>query len=96
MARRSLPWLRTNRRGRLFHAPFDVVFSSFDVVEPDVIYMSSERASQILTAANVRGVPELVVEILSPGTRRRDETVKRDLYGRAGVTKYRVPIPSGM
>jgi Uma2 family endonuclease len=72
------------------------VFSSFDVVEPDVIYMSSERASQILTAANVQGVPELVVEILSPGTRRRDETVKRDLYDRAGVTKYRVPIPSGM
>jgi Uma2 family endonuclease len=36
----------------------------------------------------VQGPPELVVEIGSPGTRRRDETVKRALYERAGVSEY--------
>jgi Uma2 family endonuclease len=86
-------WLDARPIGRLFHAPFDVVFSRFDVVEPDLLYLSRERAAEVLTAANVQGVPELVVEIGSPGTRRRDETVKRRLYERAGVTEYWVVDP---
>ena len=85
--------LRDERTGRMFFAPFDVVFSRFDVVEPDLLYMSNARAAQILTAANVQGVPELVVEIGSPGTRRRDETIKRTLYERAGVSEYWVVDP---
>ncbi len=85
--------LRVERTGRMFFAPFDVVFSRFDVVEPDLLYMSNERAAQVLTAANVQGVPELVVEIGSPGTRRRDETIKRHLYERAGVSEYWVVDP---
>ena len=86
-------WLRQHRTGQLFHAPFDVIFSRFDVVEPDLLYMSNARAAQILTAANVQGVPELVMEIGSPGTRRRDETIKRTLYERAGVSEYWVVDP---
>jgi Uma2 family endonuclease len=82
------PWLRSHPIGRVYFAPFDVVFSKFDVVEPDLLYMSNERAAAILTTANVQGVPELVVEIGSPSTRRRDETVKRDLYERTGVSEY--------
>jgi Uma2 family endonuclease len=70
-----------------------VVFSKFDVVEPDLLYMSNERAAAILTAANVQGVPELVIEIGSPGTRRRDETIKRRLYERMGVSEYWVVDP---
>jgi Uma2 family endonuclease len=41
----------------------------------------------------VRGVPELMVEIGSPSTRRRDETIKRHLYERTGVTEYWVLDP---
>ena len=85
--------LQHDRIGRMFFAPFDVVFSRFDVVEPDLLYMSNERAAEILTAANVQGVPELVVEIGSPGTRRRDETIKRSLYERTGVSEYWVVDP---
>jgi Uma2 family endonuclease len=69
------------------------VFSNFDVVEPDLLYMSNARAAEVLTAKHVRGVPELVVEIGSPGTRKRDETVKRRLYERAGVSEYWVVDP---
>jgi len=86
-------WLEQERIGRMFFAPFDVVFSRFDVVEPDLLYMSNERAAAILTAANVQGVPELVVEIGSPSTRKRDETIKRRLYENAGVTEYWVVDP---
>ena len=83
----------STRIGRMFFAPFDVVFSRFDVVEPDLLYMSNERAAEVLTAANVQGAPELVVEIGSPGTRKRDETIKRRLYERAGVSEYWVVDP---
>ena len=86
-------WLERNPIGRLFHAPFDVVFSTYDVVEPDLLYLSNERASDALTPLHVRGVPELVVEIGSPGTRRRDETIKRRLYDRTGVSEYWIVDP---
>jgi Uma2 family endonuclease len=81
-------WLDEQPVGHLFYAPFDVVFSPFDVVEPDLLYLSNERATEVLTSANVQGAPELVIEIGSPGTRKRDETIKRHLYERAGVSEY--------
>ena len=86
-------WLEVHPIGRIFYAPFDVVFSEFDVVEPDLLYFSNERAAEVLTRQHVRGAPELVVEIASPGTRRRDETVKRHLYERSGVSEYWVVDP---
>jgi len=86
-------WLQEHPVGQLFYAPFDVVFSNIDVVEPDLLYMSNERAAEVLTEEHVRGVPELVIEIASPGTRRRDETLKRRLYERSGVTEYWVVDP---
>ena len=81
-------YLQTQPLGRVFMAPFDVVFTDFDVVEPDLLYMSHERAADILTPKHVRGTPELVVEIGSPSTRNRNETLKRRLYERTGVHDY--------
>jgi Uma2 family endonuclease len=86
-------WLDVHPIGQLFPAPLDVVFSDFDVVEPDLLYLSNERASQVLTEIHAKGVPELVVEIASRRTRKRDQTIKRRLYERAGVTEYWVVDP---
>ena len=86
-------WLRDHPVGRIFYAPLDVLFSRFDVVEPDLLYMSNERAAEVLTEKHVAGVPELVIEIGSPGTRRRDETLKRRLYERCGVSEYWIVDP---
>jgi Uma2 family endonuclease len=86
-------WLQAHPVGRLFAAPYDVVFSHFDVVEPDLLYLSHARAAQVLTPLHARGVPELVIEIASKGTRKRDETIKRRLYQRAGVSEYWVADP---
>src|SRR5262249_41651702 len=77
-------WLDTNSLGRLYHAPLDVVISTHDVVEPDLVYVSAARMADVVTPANVQGAPDLVIEIGSPGTRKRDETIKRHLYERAG------------
>ena len=81
-------WLEDHPVGNIFYAPFDVVMSHYDVVEPDLLSMSNERAAAVLTAQHVRGAPDLVIEIGSPGTRKRDETIKRRLYERTGVSEY--------
>jgi Uma2 family endonuclease len=74
-------------RGQLFLSPFDVVFSFHDVVEPDLVFVAPDQLD-ILTEKNIQGTPALVIEILSPSTRRRDEQIKRRLYDRAGVREY--------
>jgi len=84
-------YVRERGTGHVFHAPLDVILSDYDVVEPDILYVSEERAA--ILQDWVRGSPDLVVEILSPGTRKTDETVKRHLYDRAGVNEYWIVDP---
>ena len=86
-------WLQDHPVGRIFYAPLDVLFSRFDVVEPDLLYVSNERVPALLSGQYVTGAPDLVVEIASPGTRRRDETIKRRLYERSNVVEYWVVDP---
>ena len=81
-------YLRREPIGKVFFAPFDVVFSIFDVVEPDLLYVSHARAAEVPTELHVKGTPELVVEIKSPSTRTRDAGVKRRLYERFHVSEY--------
>jgi Uma2 family endonuclease len=73
--------------GRAFLSPFDVVFSFYDVVEPDLLFIAGDQL-EILTEKNVQGSPALVVEILSRGTRKRDEQIKLRLFDRSGVREY--------
>ena len=87
-------WLEHHPIGEVFQAPYDVVFSEFDVIEPDLLYLSNERAAQVLTPLHAKGAPELVVEIGSKGTRKRDDTIKRRLYERAGVSEYWLVDPT--
>jgi Uma2 family endonuclease len=86
-------YLVANPIGEVFFAPLDVVMSHYDVVEPDLLYVSRERAATVLVPEHVRGVPDLVVEIASKGTRKRDETIKRALYERTGVSEYWIVDP---
>ncbi len=86
-------WLKTHPLGRVFYAPLDVRFSIFDVVEPDLLYVSNERATELLAGQHVSGSPDLVVEIGSPSTRQRDETIKRRLYESATVVEYWIVDP---
>lgn len=78
--------------GWLFPALFDVVLSDTDVVQPDLVFVAKSNA-EVLTDDNVRGTPDLLIEILSPSTRKTDLTVKRKLYERFGVPEYWVVDP---
>ena len=84
---RLVQFVTENGLGRVYLAPFDVVLSDTDVVQPDLLFVSNARA-HIVTTANVQGAPDLVVEILSPSTAERDRTFKRTLYARHGVNEY--------
>ncbi len=87
-------FVEDNRLGLVFVSPFDVVFSQFDVVEPDILYVSKARSS-VLTEKNVQGSPDLVVEVLSPSTAKIDRTTKLKLYARFGVEEYWIIDPEG-
>ncbi len=78
--------------GNVYVAPCDVVLSDTDVVQPDVLFISRAREHTI-TDANVRGAPDLVIEILSPSTADQDLGYKHDLYGRYGVLEYWIVNP---
>ena len=81
-------FLSTRRHlGRLFLSRLDVVMSDYDVVEPDLLFVSGDQLD-ILTEANVQGAPALVIEVLSRSTRRRDEVIKRKLFDETGVREY--------
>ena len=86
------PHVLQRKLGRVYVAPLDILLSVGNVVQPDLVYISRERLS-VVTAANVRGAPDLVVEVLSPSTRAFDLREKRDAFARHGVRWYWVVDP---
>jgi Uma2 family endonuclease len=85
-------FLKKNKIGEIFDAPYDVIFSETGIVETDLIYVSAEHAS-IVTEKNIQGAPDLVIEITSPSTRKTDEIIKRKLYEQYQVGEYWVVYP---
>ncbi|CAN5124455.1 Uma2 family endonuclease [soil metagenome] len=79
--------LKETNRGRIFYAPTRVRLSDERIVEPDLLVVLSEHSDLIGTQI-IEGAPDLVVEILSPGTAGRDLVMKHELYERAGVAEY--------
>jgi Uma2 family endonuclease len=86
------PFVQRHRLGVVLYAPVDVILSAHDIAQPDLLFISKQRAA-IITEENVQGAPDLVIEILSKRTRRRDERLKLDLYGRYGVLEYWIADP---
>ncbi|KPK59061.1 MAG: hypothetical protein AMS21_10175 [Gemmatimonas sp. SG8_38_2] len=79
--------------GSVLYAPLGVEFpETQEGVQPDIVYVSSSR-SEIFVQEGIRGAPDLVVEIASPGTADPDRTIKKKLYQRQGVAQYWVVDP---
>lgn len=79
--------------GEVFIGPTDVFFSERNVVVPDVLFVAAKR-SDILHRRYVAGAPDLVIEVLSPKTRRIDLGRKKALYAAFGVAEYWIVDPS--
>ena len=84
--------VRESGSGQIFEAPCDVILSEENIVQPDILFVRTERSS-IIGEANLKGAPDLVVEILSPATRCKDLELKRKTYARFGVQEYWVVDP---
>ncbi len=83
-------FVREHQVGRVYVAPLDVVLGEAGderVVQPDILFISEARHG-IIYADEIRGAPDLVVEVLSPTTAEKDRTYKRTLYARHGVKEY--------
>jgi Uma2 family endonuclease len=76
--------VRHNDLGEVLIAPCDVVLSETNVVQPDVLFVRKGRLS-IIGEKYVSAAPDLLVEVLSPGTKIRDRRLKFTLYARFGV-----------
>jgi Uma2 family endonuclease len=79
-------WVRQHHLGKTCIAPIDMVLAPRRAVQPDVVFISSERAEIIGEA--IQGPVDLAAEVLSPESRRRDRFDKRDLYEQHGVREY--------
>ncbi len=80
-------YAQSKNLGKVYSAPIDVVLSNENIVQPDILFISKERLS-IIGQKNIRGAPDLVVEILSPGTAEKDKILKRKLYAKFGVKEF--------
>lgn len=85
-------YLMNKNVGEVFLCPYDVVLDNENVFEPDVIFVSEERSS-IITEANIKGAPDLVIEVLSPSTAQRDLIKKKRIYAEYGVKEYWIADP---
>jgi Uma2 family endonuclease len=87
-------FVEQHRLGEVFASPIDVLLSRHDILQPDLLFISNERAA-ILKDKNVQGAPDLVVEILSESTRKLDERIKLARYELLGVSEYWIVDPLG-
>jgi Uma2 family endonuclease len=90
-ATRELSWqlaahIREHELGEYFSPPFDVVLSDDTVVQPDFVFVAADRFDDLYDGHGLTGAPDLIVEVISPGTVRRDRVDKRHLYAKAGVS----------
>ena len=85
-------YIQQNELGTVLISPYDVIFSDLNIMQPDILFVSNENLS-ILTDINVKGSPDLVVEILSPSTIDNDRIYKKLVYEKSGVKEYWIVDP---
>jgi Uma2 family endonuclease len=78
--------------GEIFYPPIDVRLSPHNIVVPDLVFVSKERA-HIVSDLLIDGAPDLLVEVISPSSKRRDHVRKAALYAMAGVREYWIVDP---
>jgi Uma2 family endonuclease len=89
-------WLRHHprtRQGATLAAPLDIVFSDYDVAQPDVLYFEPERLALLSNWRVTRVPPDLAVEVLSRGTASNDRGRKMRMLARYGVRECWVVDP---
>lgn len=87
-----LPFVRDNGLGEVIQGPVDVRFPDGDIVQPDLVFVRSDRA-HIRGEHGVEGAPDVIVEVVSSATATLDYQLKRDRYAHFGVPEYWIVDP---
>jgi len=85
--------IELTEQGKVINAPVDLQLSDHDIVQPDLVIVTRAR-KHIMTPIKIKGVPDLVVEILSPSNPRHDLETKRKLYENSGIPEYWIVSPN--
>jgi Uma2 family endonuclease len=85
-------YINDNNKGEVFYAPVDVHLDEYNLYQPDIVFVSTKKA-HIITKIGIEGIPDLVVEILSPSTSKYDRGDKMKVYRRSGVEEYWIIDP---
>ncbi|GGM81240.1 hypothetical protein GCM10010967_11320 [Dyadobacter beijingensis] len=85
-------YVKQNKLGRVFAAPFDVILEQdFNHLQPDIFFVSN--ANREIMQDWIRGVPDLVIEIVSPGSKKMDMVIKKGVYETYGVPECWLVFP---
>lgn len=84
--------MRSRGLGEVFVAPTDCILSNVTVLQPDLLYIATERLA-IISERAIEGAPTLVVEVISPSTAHVDRDRKMKLYAEHGVPYYWIVDP---
>jgi Uma2 family endonuclease len=87
--------LKKSGIGEVFIAPLDVFLDEIsNAIQPDLFFIEAKNLSMVDPNGHVHGVPDLIIEILSPGNAKHDKVRKKDLYEKFGVKEYWIVDPS--
>jgi Uma2 family endonuclease len=79
--------------GKIYISPIDVILPDLaNPVQPDILFIAKERL-EMVEENFIAGIPELIVEVLSPGNAAHDRRTKYNLYMEAGVQEYWIVDP---
>jgi len=85
-------FLEDHAVGVYYPAPIDVFLTDTNVYQPDLLFVSKDRLPMV-KKDGVHGAPDLVVEVLSPSTKKFDLGFKKKVYAVAGVVEYWIVDP---
>lgn len=74
--------------GEIFSAPVDLNLDEYNAFQPDLAFISNERSFLIEDGDYIHGAPDMVVEIISPGSIKKDRVIKKDLCERFAIREY--------
>ncbi len=80
----------------IMYAPIDLILSKTEVRQPDVVLIRKERFQDVVAKRGIVGLPDVVVEILSPSTLRRDKRDKLRSYAKYGIPEYWIVDPASV
>ncbi|AAC07222.1 Uma2 family endonuclease [Aquifex aeolicus] len=85
-------FVESKELGEVFVSPVDVILSEDNVFQPDIVFVSKDR-KEIIKERGIFGAPDLVIEVISPSTLKRDTEDKKKVYEKACVKELWLVFP---